>query len=189
MPADALLSVKELRALAATLKLDPFRKQLGPFVLIQKPPGELTGVDTDKMGLPANVARTQIVKPEKATAGALSLLFQFEDLAVVTLPPLQGVDQLSVGRQPDQDLVLDHKSVSKTHALLLWDAANKRCTVKDLGSTNGTFLNASIRVRKESVLKDGDILSFGEVQYWYLLTETLHQRLASAPPSGLPRGV
>jgi pSer/pThr/pTyr-binding forkhead associated (FHA) protein len=49
--------------------------------------------------------------------------------------------------------------------------------VQDLGSTNGTFLNASVRLRRETTLKNGDILSFGEVQYWFLLTDTLYVKL------------
>lgn len=171
-----MLSVKDLRQLSTSMKGPAFRKQLGPFVLIQKPEGTVTG-ETDKMGLPMNVQRTAMVKPEKAQALALALVFQFEDLEVATVPPLQGIDELSVGRQPDCDLVLDDPSVSKTHAVLRWDAANKRCSVQDTGSTNGTFLNASIRVRKETILRDGDIISFGEVQWWYLLTETLFAKL------------
>ena len=38
-------------------------------------------------------------------------------------------------------------------------------------------MNASVRLRRETTLKDGDILSFGEVQYWFLLTDTLHTKL------------
>jgi hypothetical protein len=45
-------------------------------------------------------------------------------------------------------------------------------------------LNASVRVRREMLLKDGDILSFGEVQYWFLHTDTLHQKLKLAPSRG-----
>jgi hypothetical protein len=183
-----VLSVKELSVMCKSLKPEAFRKQLGPFVLIQRPEGQQPG-ETDKMGLPMNVQRTAMVKPEKATAGALSLLFQFEELEVATLPPLHGIDQLSVGRQPDCDLVLDHPSVSKLHAVLRWDAAHGRCSVQDQGSTNGTFLNASSRVRKETLLRDGDILSFGEVQYWYLLSETLYARLKGDASQGSHRGV
>ena len=180
-----MLSVKDLRQLSASMKPDAFRKQLGPFVLVQKPEGDLSG-GTNHMGLPLNVQGTRMVKPGKAEAAALALVFQFEDLEVVTVPPLHGIDQLTVGRQPDCDLVLEDASVSKTHAVLRWDAANKRCSVQDTGSTNGTFLNVSIRVRKETILRDGDIISFGEVQYWYLLTETLYAKLKQ---QGSHRGV
>ncbi len=177
-----MLSVKELRTLAARLKADQFRKQLGPFALIQRPENETAGkFDTNKMGLPAGAQRTTVVKAHQVSSSALSLLFDFDNLAVATVPPLQGVDELSVGRSPDNDLVLDHPSVSKRHAILRWDGVNSRCTIQDTGSTNGTFLNASVRVQRETTLKNGDILSFGEVQYWFLLTATLHEKLTAAP--------
>jgi len=171
-----VLSVKDLSKMCVSMKADVFRKQLGPFVLIQKPDAAGPG-GTDAMGLPMGSQGTRMVKPEKAQAGALALIFQFDALEVATVPPLQGSDELSVGRQPDCDLVLDDPSVSKLHAVLKWDEAAKRCSVLDKGSTNGTFLNASIRVKKETILRDGDIISFGEVQWWYLLTETLYARL------------
>ena len=175
-----MLSVKELRVLASGLSPESFRKQLGPFVLIQRPPTEAP-IGTDKMGLPASAMRTTISKPGSVSAGALALLFQFDDLVVATVPPLHGVDELTVGRQPDSDLVLDDPSVSKTHAVLRWDATAARCTIQDAGSTNGTFLNASIRLRRETTLKNGDILSFGEVQYWFLLTPTLYEKITQTP--------
>lgn len=171
-----MLSVKELKLFAQRLTDAEFRKQLGPFVLIQRPPGA-GGHDTNKMGVPPNAQRTSMARPEVVSTGALSLLFQFDDLMVATVPPMEGVDELSVGRSPDNDLVLDDSSVSKRHAALRWDAAHHRCTVQDLKSTNGTFLNASVRLRRETTLKNGDILSFGEMQYWFLLTETLYAKL------------
>jgi pSer/pThr/pTyr-binding forkhead associated (FHA) protein len=82
-----------------------------------------------------------------------------------------------VGRLPDCDVVVDDGSVSKRHALLRWNEAERRCAVRDLGSTNGTFLNANSLGQREATLHDGDILSFGNVQFWYLLTDTLHARL------------
>mgnify|MGYP002350405008 CR=1 FL=1 len=165
--------------MAAKLTASQFRTQLGPFVLVQQPPHvEVSVPQTQVMGaLPMNVQRTTVSRPDNVSANALGLLFQFEELVVATVPPLKGLDELTVGRQPDSDLVLDDSSVSKRHALLRWDALHQRCTVKDLGSTNGTFLNVSTRLRSEVTLHSGDILSFGDVQYWFLLTDTLHERL------------
>jgi pSer/pThr/pTyr-binding forkhead associated (FHA) protein len=158
--------------MAGKLSADAFRQQLGPFVLVQRPENEVAS------GAAApGMMKTMTSRPSKVSSGALSLLFQFDDLVVATLPPLQGVDKLSVGRQPDCDLVLDDPSVSKVHATLRWAADESRCTIEDLSSTNGTFLNASVRLKHETTLKDGDILSFGEVQYWFLLTKTLHDKL------------
>jgi hypothetical protein len=185
-----VLKVKDLEKLTASLKLEAFAKQMGPFVLIQRPPESHKGQHTDLMGLPMNVQSTTVARPGAVNSGTLSLLFQFDSLVVATLPPLEGVDALSVGRQPDCELVIDDASVSKKHATLRWDASKSRATIQDLGSTNGTFLNASTRLSKdkESVLMDGDIISFGEVQFWYLLTQTLHTKLSKVQRT-MPRGV
>jgi hypothetical protein len=184
-----MLTIKELRKLTKAMDAKAFRAQLGPFALVQKPEDVNPQGDTDLMGLPQNAQRTKVARSDKVSEGALGLLMQFEELSVSTLPPITGaLPALTVGRQPDCDLVLDHGSVSKKHATLKWDEKARRCSLTDHGSTNGTFLNASIRIQKETVLKDGDILSFGEVQFWYLLTETLHARLSQGGKAA-PRGV
>lgn len=185
-----MLNVQELEKLSTSLKPSEFRRQLGPFVLIQRPPGPAERpAEADEVTNPWGPESTTLARPGAVSAGTLALLFQFDSLVVATLPPLQGIDELSVGRQPDCELVINDASVSKRHALLRWDAEKRRATVQDLGSTNGTFLNADTQVKAESVLKDGDIVSFGEVQFWYLLTETLHAKLVQAKTTKLPRGV
>ncbi len=172
-----MLSVRELKLYVQRLTEREFRKQLGPFVLIQRPEGKGGPRATDKWGVPPNAQRTSTARPEAVETGSLSLLFQFDDLMVATVPPMQGVDELAVGRAPDNELIIEDSSASKRHAVLRWDTASDRCTVQDLGSTNGTFLNASVRIRRETTLKNGDILSFGEVQYWFLVTDTLYAKL------------
>lgn len=182
-----MLTIKELRGLTKALDAPKLKAQLGPFALVQRPPGIENVPGTDLMGLPQNAQATRVAKADKVSSGALGLLMQFEELSVTTLPPVTKSTSLTIGRQPDCDLVLDHGSVSKLHATIKWYEKHRRCSVTDNNSTNGTFLNASIRVRKETVLKDGDILSFGEVQFWYLLTETLHARLSQG--GAAPRGI
>jgi hypothetical protein len=185
-----VLTVQELDGLVMRLKPSEFRKQLGPFVLIQRPP---TGVEhhaeADEMTNPFGEDHTMLARPDAVSSGTLSLLFQFDSLVVATLPPLQGVDELSVGRQPDCDLVISDVSVSKRHAMLRWDLEKKRATIQDLGSRNGTYLNTDPLRADETPLKDGDIVSFGEVQFWFLLTETLHQKLVQARTQKHHRGV
>lgn len=172
-----MLSVKEIRNLAASLSEGQFQNQMGPFALIQRPPttaGSFSGPEG-----------TRKSHPEEMSQKVLSLLFEFEDLAVAILPPLRGTDEVSVGRQPDCDLVIDDPSVSKRHAVLKWNAGLQRCSVIDVGSSNGTFLNASTAVDRETSLRDGDILSFGDAQFWYLLTGTLHSKLSQGGSAGL----
>src|SRR5688572_14291769 len=125
----AVLSVKEMRKMAASLNVDKFKRQLGPFALIQRPPEEQLD-QTQKMGIPSGAAHTAMAKPEDISKGILSLLFEFEELEVSTLPPMSEESELSVGRLPDCDLVIDHKSVSKRHAALRWDSKTRKCTVR-----------------------------------------------------------
>ncbi len=185
-----MLTIEELKTLSASLKLAEFRKQLGPFALVQRPPDP--GDDparTAESDNPWGSESTHLARPGAVETGTLSMVFQFDQLLVATLPPLQGVDELTVGRQPDCDLVIDEPSVSKSHAVLRWDAAQRRATIQDSGSRNGTFVNAGARVNGERPLKDGDIVSFGDAQFWYWLIETLHARLTQAARLSSHRGV
>jgi EAL domain-containing protein (putative c-di-GMP-specific phosphodiesterase class I) len=63
-----------------------------------------------------------------------------------------------VGRHPDSDLCVDNPSVSRRHAEFVLTEAG--LFVRDLGSTNGTFLNGQ-RVHDLEPLRDGDRLQFG----------------------------
>ena len=66
--------------------------------------------------------------------------------------------QVSVGRAPDNDIVIDNLAVSGHHAKLLVEEG--RFMVEDLSSMNGTFLNNQ-RIRR-STLKDGDEIVIGK---------------------------
>lgn len=67
---------------------------------------------------------------------------------------------LAIGRAPDNDLILTSAEISSHHALCFFERDQFR--VRDLGSTNGTFLNGT-RITEE-VLKVGDVLRVGDVE-------------------------
>jgi pSer/pThr/pTyr-binding forkhead associated (FHA) protein len=67
----------------------------------------------------------------------------------------------SVGRGPDNSVVLRDPSVSRCHALILCGADG--CRIEDLGSANGTFRN-DLRVAACS-LGVGDRLAIGEFEF------------------------
>jgi DNA-binding winged helix-turn-helix (wHTH) protein len=67
-----------------------------------------------------------------------------------------------IGRDPRCSVWLDAPGVSRRHASIRIDSANRRVALEDLGSTNGTFLRRS-RVREEVALADGDEIKVGTV--------------------------
>jgi len=85
------------------------------------------------------------------------------DLRVIeinTKSPLSG--RISIGRSPNNDIVLHSKLVSKSHASLHVAPTQKCCYLVDVGSTNGTFINSQqLTPHQEYRLADGDEISFG----------------------------
>jgi ABC-type multidrug transport system ATPase subunit/CRP-like cAMP-binding protein len=75
--------------------------------------------------------------------------------------------RVSVGRAVDNDIVLPSRLVSNHHAVLRAD--NGTVVLEDLGSTNGTFLNA--RPVRSALLHDGDEVWFADELFVFQITE------------------
>ncbi len=80
-----------------------------------------------------------------------------ERLSTVRLAPLP----FRVGRRAGIELTLAATSVSREHAEFY--AAGEQLRLRDLGSTNGTFVNRK-RIHDEPV-SDGDTIHFGECEF------------------------
>ncbi len=84
---------------------------------------------------------------------------------------------LRIGRSPDLEIALTDASLSRRHAEIVY-TDHQGWSVRDVGSTNGTFLNG-IRVGQvERKLEDRDVLQFGNV---VLVVAELHQNLSEPP--------
>lgn len=67
-----------------------------------------------------------------------------------------------VGRKLTNNFRVLHQTVSGTHAEFILD--NGRLWLRDLGSTNGTYLNG-IRVELQVEVNDGEMVQFGKVRF------------------------
>lgn len=103
--------------------------------------------------------------------------------AVASLSKRPGANpfglMVTIGRAQNNDVVLNHGSVSKFHAYLR--RIGESWLLSDAGSTNGTGVDGVPLARERSVpLKSGaKILLGGEVQLELLAPEDLHARLGA----------
>ena len=77
--------------------------------------------------------------------------------------PLDPNDpQITIGRE-GSDIVLDNPQVSRRHAMI--ERSDGRHTLRDVGSTNGTFVNG-LRITQHA-LKPGDVIQVGAFKLVY----------------------
>ena len=75
--------------------------------------------------------------------------------------PLED-DEIIIGRGEENGIVLNIAEVSRTHAVLT--RAEEGYMIKDLGSTNGTFVDKK-RIGGKYLLKPGDTIMLGDAIY------------------------
>ncbi len=66
-----------------------------------------------------------------------------------------------IGREEGVEIHVDDEAMSRTHAAITWEGSEYR--IRDLGSSNGTWLNGS-KVT-EYALRNGDKLMVGETLF------------------------
>jgi pSer/pThr/pTyr-binding forkhead associated (FHA) protein len=86
------------------------------------------------------------------------LIIKCVELPVRSYELRVGVNRL--GRNPRNDLQLDHPTVSSSHCEIVLSADG--ILVRDLGSTNGTYINQEQIT--ESAIESGSTLHVGEVE-------------------------
>lgn len=78
-------------------------------------------------------------------------------------------DEVTVGRDPRADILLDDSTVSRQHAVFRRE--NGAYTVIDAGSLNGTYVNRQ-RVDK-ATLKNGDEIMIGKFRLIYFMNSAV----------------
>ena len=87
----------------------------------------------------------------------------------------------SLGRNPANDFKLDDPSVSGSHCEILLE--NENAVIKDLGSTNGTFVNRAPVT--EAALQPGHTIHLGGVEMMFCADGPVS--MGAAQPSAAPR--
>ena len=95
---------------------------------------------------------------------------------------------VTLGRDPRNDVVVDHPQVSRRHARII--RQSNAWVVEDMDSTNGTFVNGT-RVTEPRALTLGDTIELSEAVALMVRkqipAEEETRRPASGPPSAPPR--
>jgi len=90
--------------------------------------------------------------------------------------------QITIGRSPGNDVVINDPSVSRQHATLL--QTEQEIIVSDNGSSNGTFINGN-RIKGEAILQKNDILKFGTVLFPWKNHFNLEKKPVETKPNTL----
>ncbi len=99
------------------------------------------------------------VSPQKQQQGTPLQLAADETL-------LSQTKVMSIGRQAGTYLLIDNESISRRHAEISY--ANKQYVLRDLGSSNGTFVNdVHLEPGSIHILQPNDQLRFGRVKFMF----------------------
>ncbi len=134
--------------------------------------------------------RTQVTANDEIQIGQQIFRFQFEEtsslnpktafyggeklpseLMMATAPiNLKNCTEFNIGRDPENDQVIPHPSVSRFHAKI--EKKDESFYISDLNSTNGTYVNGGT-VQKQQLLRAGDVISIGPWRSQLKIDETL----------------
>jgi class 3 adenylate cyclase len=85
---------------------------------------------------------------------------------------------VTLGREPDNDIVLKSPHISRHHARFDWTGS--MYVLEDLGSKNGTWLNHK-RLEGPTPLNDGDIVRFGDLSFGFKVESPGTETMPSTP--------
>ena len=75
--------------------------------------------------------------------------------------------RISIGRNKNNQIVINNNTISKDHALIEFDE-EYNCTIKDLNSSNGTYVNGQKLKSIPLKLRTGDKIKFGKYDMEYI---------------------
>ena len=134
--------------------------------------------ETTIIGLPAITVPVTSTGDRPLTKEDLNTIMRLADgtaLLISTRGAVSGSrylldeDEITVGRDPSSDILLDDSTVSRTHAV--FRRVNGQFFVVDAGSLNGTYVNRQ-RV-DQATLKNGDEIILGKFRLVYFTNKAV----------------
>lgn len=114
--------------------------------------------DTDPSGRPVATAAQVAALTQPVGYGKLVVVssnFAGKELEL-------NLPQVIIGRTEDNNLVINHRSISRNHAKVTRDPDSGRYTISDLHSSNGVRVNGQDYTKVE--LRRGDVVDLGHVR-------------------------
>ncbi|MFC6521952.1 FHA domain-containing protein [Undibacterium arcticum] len=95
-----------------------------------------------------------------------------------------GHGRISIGRRPNNDIVLDNLAISGEHAVIVTVAHDS--VLEDLHSTNGTLVNG--QPVKKHFLQNNDVIELAKYRIKYLseLSELQHEQAVQQVDAAVP---
>lgn len=154
-----------LRRMARRVAVEKMEALIGPFVLFPRTPQPDPAPSSQFQ---------QTVRLQKYRAEKLSLELREEDTGALGRVRVDGT--FEVGRLRECDVRVTDLSVSKHHARITW-RPDGTCTVEDLSSTNGTWVN-ELKVGATGMsLGDAQVMRFGDSEFLFFRTRALYSAL------------
>src|SRR5436190_17198311 len=120
--------------------------------------------ELQRQDLEKKLGKPDVPHHEKAEIPMLARINLPDRMKEIELVFVAGGRRLNVGRGTDNDIHLNHASVSKVHAALRMDIQHN-LMVADTGSTNGTHINGvRIPYGEARPIEEGDVVAFGDVE-------------------------
>jgi len=114
--------------------------------------------------------KSKVVSPKPSTSVKIEEAPQKFGILIGESGPISGktfeitLSGLKIGREPTKNnIVIDDNKVSREHAWV--GPEDNEVVVKDLGSTNGTFVNSIENQITKYKLKDGDLIIIGKGKF------------------------
>ena len=129
--------------------------------LVGSPEATLVALqDTDPRMQAAHAARAGAVAPVGSVSGHARLVVLSSNFAGREFE--LSKPQMVIGRTDDNDVVVNHRSISRNHAKVVREPETGRYTIMDMQSSNGVRVNGEEYGKVE--LRRGDLVDLGHVR-------------------------